>query len=1298
MSDIADEGASTSADVGTDRRAGEYVLGPVIGAGGMGKVYLGVGAKTGRKVAIKLMHRAVGGWAMRERFAREARALAGLRHPAIVEYIDRGVTADGRSFLVMEWLAGEDLQARLKRDSLTVEECIGLAVRLADALSLAHGCGVVHRDIKPSNIFLPGGSLAEAKILDFGVAHVRDTDQPLTRTGSMIGTVGFMAPEQVRGDPDLDGRADLYSLGCVLHECLTGAPLFTGEHPMAVLAKILLEEPFPVRSVRPDVPEALDAVIAALLMKDRDERPRDAAALISRLMAIPMVAEPAIVPDPLPGRGVTLRERRVCSLLLMRLQAPTIDPLAGTVSDSEDLRSALGRLAAGFAAEFSPMIGGYALISLRLDAPASDVALQVARCARAIQTMYPTMVQVLLTGRMERQGSSYLGRVIDDALVLERGSQAGGIFVDAATADLIADRFVLVNGEDGILLGEEREGSAVRLLLNRPTPFVGRVRELAWLCGLVREAIDESRSCAAVITAGPGAGKSRLCFELMHALQGEGIEALQLLARCEPMTRGAALGALRSVIRREVGVVDGETLTQQRVRLGRRIRESGVPDTARVTAFLGELCGLDYDKAVHPMLTHARRDPVVMADAMRLAWIDWLRAESARRPVLLALEDLHWGDAASVSFVESALHALADAPFVVVAMARSELYTHFPQLWSACRVTRMELQQLSARAGVSLARQVLGKAVTDEEIDNLVARADGNPFFLEELIRGAAMGTAEALPDTVLGVLQARLRKIDDESRRVLRAASVFGGGFSDGALAAVLIMSREEVRNRVVALIHGEMLVWELGSESATCRFRHALLRDACYAMLPEDERELAHRLAAEWLAVQDTRESIVVAEHYRRAGVLESALPWYREAAGEALEGGDFAATVERAEQAILCGPDDETLADLRLLQAEARIWAGSLEEAEQWAMAAVEGLRPGGLRWFTAVQKSIYCASVRADIDAVLTRLASAQQQNVEPETRSGLLLCLCEAIYGIHIAGRVDQMETLVVQLEEQCVQIEVPPPVLGHVYRARALSTGRLDLAVTFARRAAEHFEGLGDLRNAARNAVVAGHCLLLLGMSTYAEQILRDAQGLARRAGSEQALDYSEGALGELFLGCGRLDEARDMLGTALNRAIRRHDPRAEGALRVATGQLLLAEDRRDEARLYIHQGLELLARQPTMAVWGMCALARVYLVEGRLDAAGALAVTAAETISSLVWAYHEGFVWWTIVECLALSAEPSYAESLATGIRRLREMSRKIADPEVRRTLLAIPEWRALVEHASGAGHDVADLIARPG
>src|SRR5215813_1415225 len=204
-----------------------FVLDEPIGSGGMGTVYRAHDPISGEAVAIKVIseahrHRT-------ERFAREARVLAGLSHPGIVRYIAHGVTSAGELFLVMEWIDGEVLRARLARGPLSVGEAVTLATRVAEALGAAHVHGVVHRDLKPSNLFLPGGCIAEVKVLDFGIAHRRGRTQ-LTQTGTTIGTLGYMAPEQARrgggSGGAIDARADVFALGCVLFQCLTGTPAF----------------------------------------------------------------------------------------------------------------------------------------------------------------------------------------------------------------------------------------------------------------------------------------------------------------------------------------------------------------------------------------------------------------------------------------------------------------------------------------------------------------------------------------------------------------------------------------------------------------------------------------------------------------------------------------------------------------------------------------------------------------------------------------------------------------------------------------------------------------------------------------------------------------------------------------------------------------------------------------------------------------------------------------------------------------------------------------------------------------
>ncbi|MDF2692823.1 MAG: Adenylate cyclase, partial [Labilithrix sp.] len=194
-------------DIG--RVVGErFALESIAGSGGMGRVYCARDLRDGGRVALKLVD------VDDARFAREARVLTELTHPAIVRHVADGVAESGTRYLVMEWLDGEDLAQRLERGPLTVEETIALGSRVAAALGAAHAHGVVHRDVKPSNLFLPAGRVEEVKVVDFGLARAPATSSLLTRSGVLLGTPGYMAPEQARGDSTIGPAADVFSLGC----------------------------------------------------------------------------------------------------------------------------------------------------------------------------------------------------------------------------------------------------------------------------------------------------------------------------------------------------------------------------------------------------------------------------------------------------------------------------------------------------------------------------------------------------------------------------------------------------------------------------------------------------------------------------------------------------------------------------------------------------------------------------------------------------------------------------------------------------------------------------------------------------------------------------------------------------------------------------------------------------------------------------------------------------------------------------------------------------------------------------
>jgi serine/threonine-protein kinase len=251
--------------------ADRYAIEHEIGRGGMATVYLAEDLKHRRKVAVKLLHPEVGAALGAERFLREIEVAARLAHPHILPLHDSG-HADGFLYYVMPFVEGESLRQRLDREKqLPLDEALHIAEEVADALSYAHSRGIVHRDIKPENILLESG---HAMVTDFGIAAaMSDADaQRLTETGIALGTPAYMSPEQAAGARDLDGRSDLYSLGCVLYEMLAGSPPFAGPTTESIVRQHLTVDPPPVTTLRPAVPAHIAGTLERALAKTPADR------------------------------------------------------------------------------------------------------------------------------------------------------------------------------------------------------------------------------------------------------------------------------------------------------------------------------------------------------------------------------------------------------------------------------------------------------------------------------------------------------------------------------------------------------------------------------------------------------------------------------------------------------------------------------------------------------------------------------------------------------------------------------------------------------------------------------------------------------------------------------------------------------------------------------------------------------------------------------------------------------------------------------------------------------------------
>jgi len=262
--------ASTVPEQLRDALAERYAIERELGAGGMATVYLAQDVRHERPVAVKVFRSEIGASFGAERFAREIKLLARLRHPFILPLLDSGEAA-GALYFVMPYIDGESLRARLAREGrFPIDEAVELARSVADALAYAHGEGVVHRDVKPENVLL--SRQGHAVLADFGIARGRpmphDSAGRLTEAGLALGTTAYMSPEQALGEPTIDGRSDIYSLGITLYEMLAGQPPFSGPNAVAIISQHLTVQPPVLSAARADVPQAVQQAVARALAKE----------------------------------------------------------------------------------------------------------------------------------------------------------------------------------------------------------------------------------------------------------------------------------------------------------------------------------------------------------------------------------------------------------------------------------------------------------------------------------------------------------------------------------------------------------------------------------------------------------------------------------------------------------------------------------------------------------------------------------------------------------------------------------------------------------------------------------------------------------------------------------------------------------------------------------------------------------------------------------------------------------------------------------------------------------------------
>lgn len=1226
-----------------------FVVETWVARGGMGDVYRARHRATERLAAIKRLHPTA--HASAPRFELEARALRELRHDAIVEYLGDGIDADGAPWIAMEWLEGEDLAHRIAKAPLTVDESITLVRRIAEALAHAHARGLIHRDLKPSNIFLCGGDVARAKILDFGLARYVDRTHALTSTHHVLGTVAYMAPEQARADRGIDARADLYSLGVVWFEALTGQLPFNGEHAFAVLAKLLLEDPPRVRAFRRDVSTVLDDLVAQLLSRDPGRRPSDGTALLRALGAVVASGVSAGIPTSSTSGRLTIshREARFGSVILVASPAPSAATETVDTAWTHTHRRTIDAIARRFDGDALALSADALIVTLGAAQAPGDSAARAAACAKAIAREFPDCGIALAAGTIERNAQTATGLVIDRAVAIVRDIARPGVWTDESTARLLAGRYAIEPvGVYYALHAADVSEADDRTLLGKRTPFVGRDRELSLLEGTLHECIDEDVARSVIVTAPPGTGKSRLRTEFLARVAIEGSVRV-LTASGDPLSPGAALSLARQLVRADAQLRDGALASEQRTALHAYLGSLGIDagDGSMFSAF----CELASIANAEP----ASFDPELHRDKIGRAIATWLDAIIARGPTLIVLEDLHWGDAATVEHLVAALERHSKRAVMLAAFARPEVRAWIPGGRLSANTLDAPLGGLTRRAAERLVRSMLGDDLSTSRVARIVARADGNAFHLEELIRRTVEWGDDDLPDTVFALLQSRLDAIGPEPRRALRAASVFGERFWAGGVQQLLGYADEApVRELLDQLAQQEVLELVRDSRFPTEReygFRHSLLRDAAYATLTDADREAAHRLAGEWLLEAGEHQPRILAAHFERGRDPERALPWILAAADVAFTAYQLDEALDLARRGIEYGAKGTALGRLQTTIADVLTWKSDPDGAHA---AALEGLRlseRAGPHWFLCASLLVLSAVNQGDADSgVMEVLQTVLTLEHPPDPTGRCAFSIAMLQYGMLLAGQRDLMVAL---LEPMRGAARSPMPAENEFTSWHLIAEGFASLYCTGrpgdALRSVRQGEALSLTSKAVAGVEGRAHLatvLLECGLFAESERIIRAWIASAEERGLQWMVGLASGPLARALTGQGRHAEA---LATAQHGV---QDTVATNAhlARWGLAEALVATGRLDDARevaehVVAHSGID-GAIVPALRV-----LAEVALEQGNVqhaleqtDAALALLERAA---AAPVARYG---IAWTRLRSLRIVGRNEEADALRTA------------------------------------------------
>lgn len=687
-----------------------------------------------------------------------------------------------------------------------------------------------------------------------------------------------------------------------------------------------------------------------------------------------------------------------------------------------------------------------------------------------------------------------------------------------------------------------------------------------------------------------------------------------------------------------------------------------------------------------------------MNDQVCTAFMDFLAAECASNPVLLVLEDLHWGDSPTVEMLGKALRDMTKSPLFVLALARPEVHEMFPKLWAVRSMQEIRMLELSKKAAERLVRHVLGDRVPAQTIQKIVELSAGNAFYLEELIRATAEGHGDNLPETVVAMVQSRLGTLSDPERRILRAASIYGELFWTGAVAALLgdanTLARK-VEETLRTLVDKELFLKRAESHfpnETEYAFRHALLREGAYSLLTDEDRALGHRLAGEWLERMGENDPVVLAEHFEKGGDGAKAGVQWALAAEQASRGNDAERGIGYAHRGLACTVPGETRN--RLLGMLCYLHYShidTLDRARPHAEELLQACEPGSSAWAHAMAITLFLAARDGEAGTLARTLKEALTTEMKPEAAEAAAVLLGTASAFLAQSGNIPQANAMYYKLRSLADAAAEHSPTTTTFYGVYSgVRCAYVDqnpwAGLEHARAAIQRNLTIGYKTYALLARVYEALNWWYLGSSAAAKSSLLELHAFQGPGAASSVRPF---ALAWLLADSGSFTEARECAADFVARSRTRSIPLDEARGRWVLAEVLRRDGEVDSADTEIQIALSILRKVCPIDVPGALATqAWLGLARGRPEdalTAAAEGMAKMEAMGACSIFFRNAFLRLVHAESLNACGRHDDAKVAITKAREwLVEVAAKIGEDEYKKSFLEnVPENRRILELA---------------